>query len=98
MHALAARRDLGCLPFRVNGVVTDPRLTRCCSGHLDAARTAKQANVRTLVLVHITEQIERPGTRERVLHEAAQIYDGQIIFGEDLLEVPLESIEVQRIQ
>ena len=57
----------------VNGVVTDRRLTSCCSGHLDAARTAREAKVRTLVLVHITEQIERPGIRERVLHEAAHL-------------------------
>jgi len=82
----------------VNGVVTDPRLTDCCSGHLDAARTAQQANVSTLVLVHITEQVERPGIRERVLHEAAQIFGGQIIFGEDLLDVPVGSISVERIQ
>ena len=82
----------------VNGVVTDPRLTNCCSGHLDAARTAKEAQVRTLVLVHITEQVERPGVRERVLHEAAQIFDGQILFGEDLIDVPMNEIQVQRIR
>ena len=47
----------------INGVVTDPRLTSCCSGHLDAARTAREANVNTLVLAHTTEQLERPGIR-----------------------------------
>lgn len=82
----------------INGVVTDPRLTDCCSGHLDAARTARDANVRTLVLVHITEQVEQPGIRERVLHEAAEIFDGQIIFGEDLLEVPITAIEAEPIR
>ena len=82
----------------VNEVVTDPRITECCSGHLDAARTAQQAQVQTLVLVHITEQVERPGIRERVLHEAAEVFDGQIIFGEDLLDVPVGSIAVERIQ
>jgi len=82
----------------VNGVVTDPRLTNCCSGHLDAARTAKEAGVRTLVLVHITKQVERPGTRERVLHEAAEVFDGNIIFGEDLLTVPLNQLNVEEIQ
>lgn len=82
----------------VNDVVTDPRLTNCCSGHLDAARTAKLAGARTLVLVHITEQVERPGTRERVLHEAAQVFDGSIIFGEDLLTVPLNDLKVEEIR
>ncbi len=79
-------------------MVTDPRLTDCCSGHLDAARTARDANVRTLVLVHITEQVEQPGIRERILHEAAEIFDGQIIFGEDLLEVPISAIEAEPIR
>ncbi len=82
----------------VNNAVTDPRITGCCSGHLDAARTARDAGVNTLVLVHITEQVERPGIRERVLHEAGEIFDGHIIFGEDLLEVPMGDIAPEKIQ
>ncbi|MDP6776007.1 MAG: MBL fold metallo-hydrolase [Candidatus Latescibacteria bacterium] len=82
----------------LNGVVTDPRITDCCSGHLDAARTARDAGVRTLVLVHMTEQLERPGIRERVLHEAAEVFGGHIIYGEDLLDVPLGDITPERIQ
>ena len=82
----------------INGVVTDPRLTDCCSGHLDAARTARDAGVNTLVLVHITEQLERPGIRERVLCEAGRIFGGHIIFGEDLLDVPLGGIEPEAIR
>jgi ribonuclease BN (tRNA processing enzyme) len=77
----------------IDGVGTDPRLLDCCSGHLDAARTARDAGVNTLVMVHLTEQIDRPGIRERVLYEAHQIFDGNIIFGQDLLDVPLESIK-----
>jgi ribonuclease BN (tRNA processing enzyme) len=76
----------------INGLVDDPRITGCCSGHLDAARTAKDAGVKTLVLVHITEQIEPSGVRERIVHEAAEVFSGQIIFGEDLLDVPLGDI------
>ena len=82
----------------MNGVVTDPRLTESCSGHLDAARTARDANVKTLVLVHITNQMEGPGVRERILREAGEIFDGDIIFGEDLLEVPLGRIGPEVIQ
>jgi ribonuclease BN (tRNA processing enzyme) len=48
--------------------------------------------VKTLVLVHITEQLEQPGVRERIVHEAAEVFSGQIIFGEDLLDVPLGDI------
>ena len=82
----------------INGVVTDERLTSCCSGHLDAARTAKDAGVATLVLVHITGQLESPGVRERVLHEVGEIFDGQVIFGEDLLQIPLGPITTELIQ
>ena len=82
----------------INGVVTDPRLTECCSGHLDAARTARDAGVQTLVLVHLTEQMEHPGIRERILAEAAQVFAGTIIFGEDLLDIPLHAIQVEAIR
>lgn len=82
----------------INGVVTDERLTSCCSGHLDAARTARDAGVGTLVLVHLTEQMETPGVRERMLHEVAEIYDGQVICGQDLLQVPVGRIQTEDIQ
>jgi len=82
----------------INGVVADERLTSCCSGHQDAARTARDAGVRTLVLVHLTEQLETPGVRERVLHEVAEVFDGQVIFGQDLLEVPLGGITTEPVR
>ena len=82
----------------INGVVTDPRLTDCCSGHLDAARTARDAGVGTLVLVHLTEQLERPGVRERVLIEAGGIFGGHIVLGEDLLDIPLGGIAPEAIR
>ena len=82
----------------VNGVVTDLRITFCCSGHLEAARTAQELDVRTLVSVHITEQVEQAVVREQVLHEAAQIFDEQIIFGTDLMGVPLDTIDVSLIR
>ena len=81
-----------------NIAITDKRMTDCCSGHLDAARTARDAAVRTLVLVHITEQLESPGVRERVIGEVGQIFDGHVIFGEDGLEVPLTPIETGMIR
>ncbi len=82
----------------INGVVTDERLTSCCSGHLDAARTARDAGVRTLVLVHLTEQLETPGVRERAMHEVAEVFDGQVIFGQDLLDVPLGGLVTEPVR
>ena len=82
----------------LNGVVTDPRITAACSGHLDCARTARDAKVKTLILVHLTEQLEQPGIRERVLFEAGEVFDGNIIFAEDLLDVPLGEIRPEAIR
>jgi ribonuclease Z len=82
----------------INGAIDDQRLTSCCSGHLDAAHTAADAGVSTLVLVHLTEMMETPGVRERLLGEVAQIFPGQVIFSEDLLEVPLGQITTQQIR
>jgi ribonuclease BN (tRNA processing enzyme) len=77
----------------INGATTDERLTSCCSGHIDAATTARDAGVNTLVLVHLTEQLETPGVRERVLHEVAEVFDGQVILAEDMMEVPMGAIQ-----
>ncbi len=82
----------------VNGVVTDPRIVDCCGGHLDAARTAQEAGVKTLVLTHITEQVERPGMRERVIHEVCGVFKGGVIFAQDLLNVPLEPVSAESLR
>ena len=59
-------------------------------GHLEVAQFARDANVKSLVLSHVTEQFDRPGLRERVLREVFEIYKGDVYFGEDLTEVPFD--------
>lgn len=59
------------------------------AGHLDAAEVAARAGVGTLVAVHILEQIDRPGIRERLIWEMREVYKGNIIWGQDLMEIPL---------
>ncbi|MDA0748983.1 MAG: MBL fold metallo-hydrolase [bacterium] len=81
----------------LNNFEMDARITDCCSGHQDAARAAKDADVDTLVLVHITEQLEQPGIRERLIHQAAEIFSGNIIFAEDLLDIPVGKIAPEQI-
>ena len=68
------------------------------SSLLDAARTARDAGVKTLVLVHITESVEWPGIKENAVCEAGEIFKGSIVFAEDLLPVPLEDIAVEDIR
>jgi ribonuclease Z len=68
------------------------------TGHLEAARVAQEAGAKTLVISHVTEQFDRPGMRERVIAEMSRVYDGNIIFGADLMEVPLSGAKAASLQ
>jgi len=45
--------------------------------------------VKTLVLTHFLEQIGPAGVREKILGEISKIYSGNVIWGEDLMEIPI---------
>ncbi|HVZ46890.1 MAG TPA: MBL fold metallo-hydrolase [Ramlibacter sp.] len=66
-------------------------------GHLELARFAQEAHVRSLVITHVTEQFDRPGMRERVIREVGEIYKGSIYFGEDLMEIPVSGPVAARL-
>lgn len=59
-------------------------------GHMELGQMAQDANVKNLVISHVTEQFDRPGLREQVVREVGSIYKGNIFFGEDLMEIPIE--------
>lgn len=73
----------------LSGASLGAAMEQSCMGHLELARLAEQARVKTVVLTHVTEQIDQPGVRERVVAEMAAIYRGNIIFGADGMEVPV---------
>jgi len=54
---------------------------------MELAELAAAARVRTLVLTHLTEQIDQPGVRERVVAQMSRAYDGHIVIGEDGMEL-----------
>ncbi len=81
----------------VSGTETIEAYRKSTGNHIDTATVAREAGVGTLVLTHMTSQIDQPGTRERVLSEMAQIYEGRIIWGEDLMEIPVAPEPVERI-
>jgi ribonuclease Z len=60
-----------------------------CMGHMELAALAQECGVRNLVTTHITEQFDRPGVRERVIAEMSRVYTGNLLFGEDLMEIPI---------
>ena len=60
-----------------------------CMGHLELAALGRDANVKNLVLSHLSEQMDRPGVRERIVREMSEIYSGNLFLGEDLMKIPV---------
>ena len=58
-------------------------------GTLRAAEMAKACSVRRLVINHCTPNLARPGSREKGIGEIARIYQGEIVFAEELMKLPL---------
>jgi ribonuclease BN (tRNA processing enzyme) len=73
----------------LSGTELNEAYAETCMGHLELATLARDANVRNLVISHITEQMDVPGVRERIIREMSEIYAGNIFFGEDLMDIPL---------
>ncbi len=60
-----------------------------CMGHLELAALGQAAGVKNLVISHVTEQMDVPGMRERILREMGERFAGNLFFGEDLMQIPL---------
>ena len=73
----------------ISGTQLCEEFAESCMGHLELAHLGAKAGVKTLVMSHVTEQIDQPGVRERILREMSEIYRGNLIFGEDRLEIPI---------
>ena len=69
-----------------------------CGNHIDAAEVARQAKVKTLVLTHMLEQIDQPGIRERIIKEITEVFDGNVIWGEDLMEIPVKGPALHKME
>ena len=82
----------------LSGTAPSKAFAQSVTGHLELAELAAAANVRTLVLSHITEQFDRPGIKERVIVEMSRVFSGNIIFGEDLMEVPLKGPKAAKLK
>ena len=66
--------------------------------HRDSAVIAKRAGVKVLVLTHVLDQIDQPSVREQIVHEIRQVYDGKVIWGEDLMRLGLSGAAVGAIE
>ena len=91
MERLAADCDvLVHMCHYISNTQLNDRFAESCMGHMELAALAQECRVRNLVTTHITEQFDRPGVRERVIAEMSTVYTGNLFFGEDLMEVPLD--------
>ncbi len=63
---------------------------RACGNHMDIAQVAKRANVKTVVLSHIIPMLDWPGVMEQLVSEMRSVYDGNIMIGRDLMQIPLQ--------
>ena len=68
-----------------------------CGNHRDNAIIAKRAGVKTLALTH-RAQIDQPGIREQIVHEIQQVFDGKVVWGEDLMRLGLSGSCVSTIE
>ena len=62
---------------------------RAVGNHKDNALVAQRAGVKTLVLTHFLDQIDQPGIRELIIHEVKQVFAGTVVWGEDLMQIPV---------
>ncbi len=68
-----------------------------CGNHMDIAETAKRANVKTVVLTHCISMLDGPGIMENLICEMKAVFNGNIIIGQDLMEVPLKIKQLHKI-
>ena len=59
------------------------------TGTLDAARMAQEAGAKKLILTHIGQHLAKPGSREKGIADIASIYQGEIVFGEELMSLEI---------
>ena len=73
----------------ISGTALNREFDKRNMGHLELAALGRDANVRNLVASHITEQMDVPGVKERLIREMSELYKGNLFFGEDLMEIPV---------
>ena len=56
-------------------------------GSTTAAKMAQDAGAKRLVLVHQVDKMDDPGETERAVRDVARHYDGQIVWGRELMRV-----------
>jgi len=72
---------------RISGTHLSDAANTTSSGHMDVARFAAEARVKTCVLSHISEQMDVPGIPERLVREIGEVYAGNLVWAQDLMQI-----------
>lgn len=75
--------------FNLSQEVRGPDWLKGSSGHLEVAHTAEEASVGKVVLTHLRPHMDAPGVHLRLVKEMSEIYCGEIVIGEDLMDFEL---------
>jgi ribonuclease BN (tRNA processing enzyme) len=67
-----------------------------CGNHRDNAIVARRAGVKILVLTHFLRELEQPGVRQKILDEVREEFDGEVVWGEDLMEIDVGQFRAAR--
>jgi ribonuclease Z len=81
----------------ISGTALNEEFARRNMGHLELARLGRDANVKNLVASHITEQMDVPGVKERLIRDMSEIYRGNLFFAEDLMQIPVEAPKPRKL-
>lgn len=59
------------------------------TGTADAARFARDSGAKLLILTHTGPSLCKPGSRERAIRDISAVFDGDIVFGEEGMNLDL---------
>jgi ribonuclease BN (tRNA processing enzyme) len=81
-----------------SGTEPSPAYRAACGNHRDNAVIARRAGVKVLVLTHLLAQIDQPAVREQIVHEIQEVFEGKVVWGEDLMRLRLSGASVGGIE
>ena len=70
-------------------IVDRDEVSQAMSGTRDVAQIAQQANVKQLVLTHFCAGFTKPDSLEQARNDIAEVYQGKVVFAEELMVVNL---------
>ncbi|PHS04474.1 MAG: MBL fold metallo-hydrolase [Blastopirellula sp.] len=83
---------------RISGTELNEGARKSSAGHLEAAKIAEKSGAKKCVLTHLSEQMNVPGLPERLIKEIQAIYNGDVIWGQDLTEIPFGKVAAKALE